>query len=199
MLHRTRNLFLISAIAISLAACSDSSQTATNSTATPNSSSAVSPVSDSSKKANTAAGSATVPGIKNASDIQFKPLPKNTFYGVFDTVNDNATAPLHKVAKAAPVKVAGWAILPNKKKIADAVIITLADDKTVVTVAPVNIPRPDVAKFLKNPVYQNSGWTTTINPATLPAGKSVLKAWAYDSATKEATLLGKSHEIEIAQ
>lgn len=138
----------------------------------------------------------TIPGVKNASEVKFKSPSDPSKTGYFDAVND-ASTPKHEAAKTATVKMAGWAFLPGKDKIADRVIITLSDNKTVVAVAPVNLPRPDVAKALKNPAYQNSGWTTTVNASALPAGKSVLKAWAYDSATKEATPLGGSHEIVV--
>jgi hypothetical protein len=52
---------------------------------------------------------------------------------------------------------------------------------------------------LKNPAYKNSGWSATINPATLPSGKVVLKAWAYNSASKDAIQLNNAFEANILQ
>lgn len=197
MLHPTKNLLLLTAIAISLAACSDGTQTATNTPSSPGASPAASPVSASGEKAAPAA-SVAIPGVKNISELTLKTPSGTTQSGFFDAVNDtNITK--HNVAKTAPLKMAGWAILPDKGKPADRVIITLADNKTVLAVVPVNLPRPDVAKTLKNPAYQTAGWNATVNASTLPAGKSVLKAWAYDSATKEATQLGRTHEITVTE
>jgi hypothetical protein len=196
MFQRPRNWFLISALAASLVACSDASQTATNSPAETNSSPAASPVADSGSKPS-APTSTTIPGVKNASEVKFKPQAKNSPYGSFDSVNGNSNAPLHKVAKTEPIKLSGWAVLPDKKKLADAAIITLADNKTIVAVTPLNTGRADVAKALNNPAYQNSGWTVTVNPGVLSQGKVTLKAWAYDAATKEANQLGRTLDVSV--
>jgi hypothetical protein len=195
MLHPTKNLLLISILAVSLTACTEGSQTGGNASKSGNSSPVATPVSAAATKPAPAA-SKTIPGVKNASEVKFKSPSDPSKIGFFDTVNDS-TGPKHKVAKTATVKIAGWAFLPGKNKIPDRVIITQSDNKTVVAVAAVKLPRPDVAKALKNPGYKSSGWDITINAAELPPGKSLLKAWAYDSATKEATPLGNTHEIVV--
>ena len=195
MFHRTKNLLLISILALSLSACTTGSQTGGDASTSANSSPAATPVKASATKTEPA-NSKTIPGVKNASEVKFKSPSDPSKTGYFDTIN-NAIGPKHKVAKTATVKIAGWAFLPGKNKTPERVIITLADNKTVAAVAEVKLPRPDVAKALNNPSYKNSGWDVTINASALPAGKSVLKAWAYDSATKEATPLGGTHEIVV--
>ena len=195
MFNRTKNLFLLSILTVSLAACSNGSQTGGDASTQANSSPAATPVSASEQKANPTTSTA-IPGVKDVSEVKFKTPSGQTQTGFFDTVNDTATNK-HKVDRTATIKMAGWAVLPGGGKIADRVIITLADNKTVVAVAPVNLARPDVAKTLKNPAYQNSGWNATVNASALPAGQSVLKAWAYTSATKEATQLNRTHEITV--
>lgn len=57
--------------------------------------------------------------------------------------------------------------------------------------------RQDLVKGFKKPNYKNSGWNTTFGASTLPAGKTVLKAWAFNSDTKEAMQLGRPHEVTI--
>ena len=195
MFHPTKNLLLISILALSLSACTTGSQTGGDASTSANSSPAATPVKASATKTEPA-NSKTIPGVKNASEVKFKSPSDPSKTGYFDTIN-NAIGPKHKVAKTATVKIAGWAFLPGKNKTPERVIITLADNKTVAAVAEVKLPRPDVAKALNNPSYKNSGWDVTINASALPAGKSVLKAWAYDSATKEATPLGGTHEIVV--
>lgn len=195
MLHRTKNLLLISILAVSLTACTEASQTGGDATKSANSTPAATPVSASATNAEPA-NSKTIPGVKDASEVKFKSPSDPSKTGFFDTVNAS-TGPKHKAAKTATVKMGGWAFLPGKNAIPDRVIITQADNKTVVAVAAVKLPRPDVAKYLNNPAYKSSGWDVTINASQLPPGKSVLKAWAYDSATKEATPLGGTHEIVV--
>lgn len=199
MLERAKFFGVISVLAVSLAACSGNQESASTPTSPDNASPAVAPASPSpaAEVASTATVSSAETNI-NPSEVKFKPAPANTIYGVFDVVN-TSNAAAHKISKTAPVKLGGWATLPNQSKTADKVIITLADNKTVVAVAPVNGVRDDVAKTMKNPAYKNSGWNATIAPASLPAGKVVLKAWAYDSTTKEATQLGRTHELDIAE
>ncbi|GET42986.1 hypothetical protein [Microseira wollei] len=195
MFHRTKNWLLISILAVSLTACTEGSQTKGDASKPANSSPAATPVKAAATKAEPAF-SKTIPGVKNASEVKFKSPSDPSKTGFFDTVNESI-GPKHEVAKTATVKIAGWAFLPGKNKIPERVIITLADNKTVVAVADVKLPRPDVAKALNNPAYKSSGWDVTINASALPPGKSVLKAWAYDSATKEATPLGGTHEIVV--
>lgn len=199
MLERAKFFGVISVLAVSLAACSGDSQSAST-TAPDNTSPAVTTSSssvDAGKASSTPTGSNPQEKI-NSSEVKFKPAPANVIYGVFDIVN-GSSAPAHKVAKSKPTAIAGWATLPNKSKPADLVVITLADNKTIVAVASVNAVRDDVVKVMKNPAFKNSGWNATIAPSTLPTGKVVLKAWAYDSVTKEATQLGRIHDLEVAQ
>lgn len=194
MLHRTKNLLLISILAVSLTACTEGTQTggdATKSASTP----AATPVSASATNAEPT-NSKTIPGVKDASEVKFKSPSDPSKTGFFDTVN-SSTGPKHKAAKTSTVKMAGWAFLPGKNAIPDRVIITQADNKKVLAVAAVKLPRADVAKYFNNPAYNSSGWEVTTNASQLPPGKSVLKAWAYDSATKEATPLGGTHEIVV--
>jgi hypothetical protein len=198
MLYRSRNLILIAAIAASLAACTGGSPTTSQSEGTTPTSGEVSPASDTKPVAPAADAPASVaiPGVKSASEVKFSPPAPNNPHGFFDTVNGASTTK-HTTAKTAPIKLTGWAALPDKNKAADSVIITLADNQTVVAVVPVKLPRVDVAKALNKPGYQASGWIATINAASLPAGKSSLKAWAYDSATKQAYQLNPTHEITV--
>lgn len=199
MLERAKFFGVISVLAVSLAACSGNSQSA--STTSPDNTSPAVTTSSSSVDAGTSSSAPTGSNPQekiNPSEVKFKPAPPNTLYGVFDVVN-GSNAPAHKVSQSKPTAIAGWATLPNKGKPADRVIITLADNKTVVAVTPVNSVRDDVAKTMKNPAFKNSGWNATIAPSTLPTGKVALKAWAYDSVTKEATQLGGIHNLDVAQ
>ncbi|MCL1467114.1 hypothetical protein [Argonema galeatum] len=199
MLEQAKILGVISVLAISLAACSGNSESASNPTSPDNSSTAAAPNSAAPAVETT---SSTVSGssseLKNVGEVKFKTPTAGALYGVFDVVNESS-ATSHKVSKAIPVKLSGWAVIANKGKTADSVIITQADNKKVLAVAPVNVVRPDVAKALNNPAYKSSGWNATIKPSNLPAGKVVIQAWAYDSTTKEATQLSRNHELDVAQ
>ena len=200
---------LISVIAISLAACAgtqntttpnDSAGSPTFNSASPNEP-AGSPVADSttgssSPQPTSSPVSVAIPGVNNVEEINFKPAPKNLPNGRFDGLN-NSNAPKIEVTQSTPVTARGWAIIADESKLPDNVIITYGDNNSLVAVAPVNVERPDVAKVLKNPAYRKSGWSAIVNPSILPAGEVVLKAWAYNSASKEATQLDSTYQLVI--
>ena len=78
----------------------------------------------------------------------------------------------------------GWAILPDKLRIADVVLLTYDDPKgepIVFALAPVGIPRPEVASALGQPNYDRAGWGKTFNLSLLPPGAGALHAWSFDA------------------
>lgn len=184
--------FVISVIAMSLAAC-----TGTESANSPidSPSSPASPVATSSPQATASSNTVAIPGVNNVNEISFKAAAKNSS-GFFDAINGSNTQRV-EIQKGVPVTASGWAILPEEGKLPDRVIITYGDNNSVVAVAPVNLERPDVLKALKSPAYKNSGWSATLDSSNLPASEVVLKAWAYNSATKEANQLGNTREIVV--
>lgn len=194
MFHHTKTL-IIATVAVSLAACSTGSN-GTDSSTSPNTSPPTSSENSPSSQATDTTISANIPGVSDIKDVKLTPNLKNLPVGFFNGAG-GSKEPKQDVSKSKPFTVAGWAILENKGKIADKVIITAGDNNTVVAVVPTNIERPDVVQVLKNPAYKNSGWNATINPATLPSGKVVLKAWAYNSESKDAIQLNNAFEANI--
>jgi hypothetical protein len=78
----------------------------------------------------------------------------------------------------------GWAILPEKQRIADAVLLTYDDPKgepIIFALAQVGISRPEVANALHQADYERAGWGKAFNMSLLPAGSRTLRAWAFDA------------------
>lgn len=186
---------LILVIAASLAGCA-SPGTNTTSTESPVSSTVTNSSPSGSSPSNAMQANISIPGVNSVEEVKFSPVAGSSLNGSFDVVN-NSSATSHEVPNSANIQVAGWAVLPTEDKPADTVIITQGENNSLVGVAPVNFERPDIVKGFKKPNYKNSGWTTTFNASTLPAGKTVLKAWAFNSGTKEAIQLGRTHEVTI--
>lgn len=178
-LHTTT--VLTAAIAISLAACFDNQTT---------------PSPDSTPLAQTteAPNVVSIPGVTNPEEINFRTTSIGA-QGFFDAVNSSDASRIEVSDNL--INVYGWAILAHKGRPADNVLITYGDNNTVVAVAPVNVERPDVAKNLSNSAFANSGWNINFDVSTLSQGTVMLKAWAYDSETQEATQLTNTHEIII--
>jgi len=192
-----KNLVVFTAIAVALAACGPSTETAT----TPAPATTTAPTATPASPA-TATSTVSVSdlGVQNISEVKFSPLAEGaeSANGFFDGINNQFT-PEHTLPKTETLVFTGWAIIPSTNKPANQVIVTQGDQNAVVAIAPVNAERADVAEANKNPSYRNSGWTVTVNPATLPADKVVLKAWAYNSDTKEASQLNRVHTITFNQ
>lgn len=182
---------IASAILISLTACGGTSTPPSNQANTPTSSpeptTAASP-------APTAAPETTA----TTEGITFKDPVKDQLNGYIDSLN-NATTETQTIEPSKAIKLSGWAIVPDQSKPADSVLITYGDNNTVATTIPVNQPRPDVAKTLKNPALEKSGWLATLDPATLnlTGEKAQIKAWSFNSQTKEAYPLGNSYFIVL--
>jgi hypothetical protein len=85
--------------------------------------------------------------------------------------------------------MAGWSVLPDKARPADAVLLTYdnaAGDSVIFALAEVGVQRPDVAAGLQEPAYLHAGWVKTFNTSRLPAGALSLRAWAFDAETCRA-------------
>jgi hypothetical protein len=83
----------------------------------------------------------------------------------------------------------GWAVLPDSRRPADAVVLTQDDangDPQIVTLAKIGVPRADVAGARSDPAYVRSGWIERFD--RLPEGARV-KAWAFDAER------GRAHRI----
>jgi len=206
MLNRAKFLGVVSVLAILVAACSDNSQSATNTTTPPADNAAnvkeqthgSAPTARAGQKTTTPATNITSLGVKDVSEIKFQTPPPTVFNGFVDAVNNSGTLK-HNVSKNGTVTLTGWAIIPEKTKTAEKVIITIPDSNQIVAIANVKLARPDVAKAIKNEAYKNSGWITSFKATTLPTGRVLLKAWTYDPTTKTATQLKNIHELTVSE
>lgn len=193
--HHYIKTLVITALVVSLNACSNDSE---NTASSENNTSPVSSTVSPSAQPTDLPANVSIPGVKSVEEIKFRFIPGNTNIGYFDTVN-GSTALSHSVSKSAPIRVSGWAILPQERRVPEMVIITYGDNNSVVAVAPVNLNRQDIAKLFKYPAYKDCGWSATLDASALPSEGRVFKAWAYNSATKEAIQLNQTHEVAFNQ
>lgn len=189
---KSGKLLLFLLVAISVAACSPG----TESTNSPTDSTSPTATDSASPTESASSDITTTLGVKSVEEINFKPVPDSaeSLSGYFDAVNGSSAVSI-EVPKATPITANGWAILPGAVKQADQVIITSGENNSLVTVAQVNQQRPDVVKVFNNSAYENSGWSTNIDSSALSGDKVVLKAWAYNAATKEANQLSPTREL----
>jgi len=126
--------------------------------------------------------------IRQADPGRYKD-PEN--FGFFDILvrNDNV------------LTAAGWAILPEEKRVADAVLLTFqrGSRSVLLGVAPIKNIRQDVANLMQDDRYTNSGWTATFPARQLPRRDktSVIEAWAYNSEDGEAFKLANPHTVDL--
>lgn len=109
----------------------------------------------------------------------FKTTEPLTQHGAVETLTTDAEGKL---------SLSGWAILPERTRPADAVVLTYEAEPgvtTILQVIQVSERRPDVAAKLGRP-YRLSGWSTLVEATLVPADLSSLKAWAFDSRSHSA-------------
>jgi len=99
--------------------------------------------------------------------------------------------------------VRGWAILPEKVKPADGVILTYDNqhgESIIFAIAAVELRRRDIAKVLGNKAYSKSGWEKVILANQIPPKAGKIKAWAFDADTGKAfKLKGKFTLISVSR
>ena len=94
--------------------------------------------------------------------------------------------------------ISGWAIAGNHRTAADCVVWTgegPGREPVVFALMDNRFGRRDLVAKFGDPVFLPSGWRTTIRWQDLPPGARVLKAWAYDTETRQLTPL--QGEIQI--
>jgi hypothetical protein len=85
--------------------------------------------------------------------------------------------------------VVGWAVLPGKKRPADAVLLCYDDAKgqpIIFAVSDVDQPRNDIAQKLSSDSYSEAGWEKTFDSKRLPPGASSITGWAFDAEAVRA-------------
>lgn len=92
----------------------------------------------------------------------------------------------------------GWAVLRDRKKLPDAVLITYnapTQPSLVVKVFPVKEKRLDIAKIFRVPNYRNAGWSGELLLSEIPEsawssqGTVNLTVWAFDLSQQRAVAI----------
>jgi hypothetical protein len=128
----------------------------------------------------------------NIQDIAVNPIDSSNHieYGAFDNIDkvDNQT-----------FFAGGWAILPEKKEPADAVVLTYEttkDEEIIFAISDSKGKRPDIVEATNTQQYAMSGWEKTFPASRLPKGLVKINAWAFDTETAKAYKLGGTHVVK---
>jgi hypothetical protein len=87
----------------------------------------------------------------------------------------------------------GWAILPEKHRAADGVLLTYDDaqgEPRIFALALVAQIRSDVRQQLNDKAYLRSGWAKTWKAEQIPANSHLIRAWAFDAEDRRAFQIG---------
>ena len=113
---------------------------------------------------------------RNRSSVEHgEPEP----YGVFESLTDDG----HGFLAAA-----GWAVLPEHERAADAVILAYEDpsgDEIAFAVAKVGERRKNGNATVRH-AYKRSGWKKKFPKGLLPENAGPITAWAFNTDTYEA-------------
>ncbi|BAI91047.1 hypothetical protein [Arthrospira platensis] len=117
-------------------------------------------------------------GFRNfANQLKFTDSP-DLNYGYIDFPL-NPDSP-QVIQSSESLTLRGWAILPDRDQQPQLVFLSKDDQQLFFASAYVNLYSPDLADILQSDRYQQSRWTTTLPPQSLPPGETQIKAWVYD-------------------
>jgi hypothetical protein len=119
---------------------------------------------------------------KRIREIAFQPGP--------ETMGE-----LNDLGKSAEGEFAarGWAILPEKHRTADGVLLTYDDargEPIIFALADVAQVRSDIRQQLNDKAYLRSGWGKTWKAGQIPADSQLIRAWAFDAEDLRAFQIG---------
>jgi len=89
------------------------------------------------------------------------------------------------------VHASGW-VKPGQTNQPWVVFLSYGDQRTFITGTITGSSRPDLAKVMSAEDYGHAGWTVEFPASFLPAGATVLKAWAFDPAHNQFFRLADS-------
>ncbi|MEB3830516.1 hypothetical protein [Phormidium sp. CCY1219] len=95
-------------------------------------------------------------------------------------------------------RASGWAMLPERKESADAVILTYKDEKQrslAFAIADVRVQRQDLDRHRQLREQGWLGWQTDFSASALPPGPLTIQAWAFDALTGNAYLLNGTGQL----
>jgi hypothetical protein len=99
------------------------------------------------------------------------------------------------LAPGDPAMAGGWAVLWQKHRPADRVLLTCGPGNALIASGVPRIERPDVVVTFNDHRLSGAGWSIPIPSANVPREGCEVKAWAWDGLTTDATLLTRSHVL----
>ena len=88
--------------------------------------------------------------------------------------------------------ISGWALAASHRTAADSVVWTRegpGQEPVIFALMDSRFGRRDLVARFGDSVFLPSGWQTTFRRQDLPPGAQVLKAWSYDTGTRQLTPL----------
>lgn len=130
------------------------------------------------------------PGLLKTNKIRdIAILARETNFGYFDTFEQ---------LKNDTYLARGWAVLPHRQESADGVILTYENargEEIIFKLINQRFPRQEIAEYLQNKAYLDSGWQTEFSARELPPGTIKLNAWSFDAKTGKAYKLNQTHVL----
>jgi hypothetical protein len=122
--------------------------------------------------------------------LQSNRIREIAFYPGAETMGE-----LNELGKSAEGEFAarGWAILPDKHRIADGVLLTYDDargEPIIFALADVTHVRSDISQQRNDKAYLRSGWDKTWKAGQIPANSQLIRAWAFDAEDLRAFQIG---------
>lgn len=98
----------------------------------------------------------------------------------------------------AHAEIRGWAIIPDKQRVADCVVVAYRDaigHLVAFAVMDEIMSRPEVAQFLRRPHLDSCGWAVHFERGVIPPGPQEISAFAVDATSGVLYQLGGSRVL----
>jgi hypothetical protein len=114
------------------------------------------------------------------ADIRFKTEDGGAFDGI---------------APGSPALAGGWAVLWQRHRPADRVLLTCGPGNALIATGVPWIERPDVVMTFNDYRLSGAGWSIPIAAGNVPPQGCEVRAWAWDGSYNEAMLLKPAHML----
>ncbi|MBD2488091.1 hypothetical protein [Aulosira sp. FACHB-615] len=128
--------------------------------------------------------------ITNLKGIKFLQEPTEEYIGSLDS-------PEVSFKRGEEIYLYGWIVSKSNPQQAVSILITYSDANIPLAMTKTSWDRYDVGEFYKNPNYNQSGWSISLDSDNIPKDNHVVKIWIYDPVNKVARRFQNQQDLKL--
>ncbi|ALF53613.1 hypothetical protein ACX27_13435 [Nostoc piscinale CENA21] len=128
--------------------------------------------------------------ITNLKGIKFLQEPTEEYIGSLDS-------PEVSFEKGEEIYLHGWTVSKVNPQQPVSILVTYSDANIPLAMTKTSWDRYDVGEFYKNPNYNQSGWSISLDSDNLPKDTPIIKIWIYDPVNKTARRFKEQQDLKL--